>query len=247
MERLLRSLRIVGFLLFWTMAGLIMGGLFARALLAQEAAVPVDDLETVEINTPADIHQKQLRDIEIYLNEISSLRAKFIQQSPDGSLARGVFHLQRPGRVRFEYEDDSPLLIVSDGDVLTFIDYDVGQVTRWPIKDTPLHLLVDDQVSLDKNITMVAMGPGQLANMLSVTAKDPDNPEQGAMTLIFSYDPVPGTEETNPNLRAWEVIDAQGSITTVTLLEPEFNLALERSLWEFEDPRGKSFNRRRRR
>ncbi len=246
MDRLFRSLRIVGFLLFWTLAGLIMGGLLAHTVLAQESAA-ADDLETIEVNTPVDIHQRQLNDIEDYLNGISSLRARFIQQSPDGSLSRGVFHLQRPGRVRFEYEDDSPLLIVSDGDILSFIDYDVGQVSRWPIKDTPLHLLVDDTVSLDENITMVALGPGELANMLSVTAKDPDNPEQGAMTLIFAYEPVAGTEDTALNLRAWEVIDAQGTITTVTLIEPEFNLALERSLWDFEDPRGKSFNRRRRR
>ena len=247
MDRLLKSLRLFGFLLFWTVAGLILGGLLARTVLAQENIPPLDDLETIDVRTPADIHAKQLADIENYLNSITTLRARFIQQGPDGSLARGVFHLERPGRVRFEYDDESPLLIVSDGEILTFIDYDVGQVTRWPIKDTPLHLLVDDDVSLKKNVTMVAMGPGALANILQVTTKDPKNPEQGAMTLVFSYDPAAGTDDIAINLRAWEIIDAQGTVTNVTLIEPEFNLALKRTLWEFDDPRGKAFQRRRRR
>ena len=68
------------------------------------------------------------------LRSISTMRADFVQADPRGNRVKGVLTLKRPGRIRFQYEKGVPMLIVSDGSALTFIDYQVRQVQRWPIK-----------------------------------------------------------------------------------------------------------------
>lgn len=216
---------------------------------AVEEGVGTEDSEalpTIELSPQVDLHQERLNAVEAYMNSVGSMRARFVQQAPDGRVSRGVFHLERPGRVRFEFDGDVPILIVSDGRILNMVDYELGQVTKWPIKDTPLALLVAEEIVLGKNVTLVSSGPGELANMISITARDPKKPEQGTMTLVFSAEPAAGGAP-QMTLRAWQVIDAQGGLTTVTLAQPEVNLALEASLWKFDDPRGDRFKRRGRR
>lgn len=209
----------------------------------QEAA----PLPTIELSPQVSLHEARLSAVEDYMNSVGSMRARFVQQAPDGRVSRGVFHLERPGRVRFEFDGDVPILIVSDGRILNMVDYELGQVTKWPIKDTPLALLVAEEIVLGKNVTLVSSGPGELANMISITARDPKKPEQGTMTLVFSAEAAPDRGPPQMTLRAWQVIDAQGGLTTVTLAQPEVNLALEASLWKFDDPRGDRFKRRGRR
>jgi hypothetical protein len=77
------------------------------------------------------------------LRGISTLKADFVQIDRAGKRLKGVMTLKRPGRVRFQYEKGVPLLIVGDGRALTFIDYEVRQVQRWPIGNTPLGALLD--------------------------------------------------------------------------------------------------------
>lgn len=206
-----------------------------------------EPLPVIVLSPQVDIHQQRLEAVEKYLNSVKSLRARFVQQAPDGSVSRGTFHLERPGRVRFEFEGDVPILIVSDGRILNMVDYEMGQVTKWPIKDTPLALLVADEIVLGENVTLVSSGPGDLANMISITARNPKKPEQGTMTLVFSAEPGVDGGPPQMTLRAWQVIDAQGGLTTVTLAQTEVNLKLEASLWKFKDPRGERFQRRGRR
>lgn len=224
------------------------GTLFSALLLALAAAgVRSQELETVEIESPVNPEMQQLEAIEDYLNSIGSLKARFIQDSPDGKRLRGTFYLERPGRVRFEYEGEVPYLIVSDGKTLNLIDYDVGQITRWPIKDTPLALLVADEINLSRDVLLENLAPGGLANFVAITARDPKRPTQGTMTLTFEQLASPAGEPPGLILRAWRVIDAQGGLTRVRLVENETNIPMDPALWSFEDPRGKRVKRRPRR
>lgn len=240
--------------LFPLLAGALLGPVLALAPVTvpypgpyaagEDAAEP---LPTIELSPQVNLHKERLLAVQDYMNSVRSMRARFVQQAPDGRVSSGIFHLERPGRVRFEFDGDVPILIVSDGRILNLVDYELGQVTKWPIKDTPLALMVADEIVLGKNVTLVSSGPGELANMISITARDPKKPEQGTMTLIFSAQPAPDGGAPEMTLRAWQVIDAQGGLTTVTLAQPEINLTLETSLWKFDDPRGDRFERRGRR
>lgn len=209
------------------------------------------ELPTVELALARDLQQERLDAVEGYLNSVATMRARFVQQAPDGTLSRGIFHMERPGRVRFEYDGDVPILIVADGRTLNLVDYELGQVTKWPVDDSPLALLVAEQITLGKNVTMVSSGPGELANMISITASDPKRPEHGTMTLIFSASTPPVGEASDSDgldltLRGWQIKDSKGAFTTVRLSEPELNLPLESSLWAFDDPRSERFGRRKR-
>ncbi|HEC00892.1 MAG TPA: outer membrane lipoprotein carrier protein LolA, partial [Sphingomonadales bacterium] len=116
-------------------------GLSGPALASKpDSIIPVErsekDLETI-------------KKVEESLNAIHSLRASFVQRAPDGTVAEGMVYLERPGKLRFDYGKDAPFLVVSNGSLLTFVDYEVKQVNRWPIKKTPLGILVDKEIKLD--------------------------------------------------------------------------------------------------
>ncbi|MDP6707969.1 MAG: outer membrane lipoprotein carrier protein LolA, partial [Alphaproteobacteria bacterium] len=116
------------------------------AALALVALVAVG----VPITSPAakPLSQQDKADIALvteYLNQVKSLEAEFIQAGPNGEFAKGRLFMQRPNRLRFEYDPPSPLLLVADGLWLILHDRELDQVDRWPVKDTPLGVLVADE------------------------------------------------------------------------------------------------------
>ncbi len=165
--------------------------------------------------------------IEALLNDMQTLRARFFQIGPDGVSVEGSLYLKRPGRVRIEYDPPSPLLIVGNGSQLYFLDRELGQVNNWPVFDTPLGVLVRKEIDLseDVEITGVERRPG----VISLTFVDPDDPEEGNLTLIFTEPPLA--------LRQWKVKDAQGLVTIVALTEMEVNRSIDEMLFVFDDPR----------
>lgn len=176
-----------------------------------------------------------LRRIERYLNDVQSMEADFIQEAPDGVVTEGKLSLERPGKLRFEYKGDIPLLVVADGSTLTFVDYDVKQVTRWPIGETPLGILVARHIDLTRDLeTTVTRGADKL---IRVKVVDPKRSDQGFMTLIFEDRPMA--------LRAWEVTDPQGFETKVTIINPVYNTDIADALFTYKDPRNMPFSGRR--
>lgn len=160
-----------------------------------------------------------------YLNSIETLEADFIQAGSDGQLAEGKLYLRRPGRLRFQYAPPSPLLLVGDGLWLVLYDRELDQVSRWPLNDTPLAPLVKDNVDLNggTRVTEVRRNPGTLG----LTLVDPEKPEEGSVTVIFSEPPL--------TLRQWRIIDAQGSTVDVALRNLQLNVRLKPDLFVFDE------------
>ena len=77
------------------------------------------------------------------LRAISTMKADFNQIDRAGNVANGTMTLKRPGKIRFDYGKDADLLVVSNGRSLYMVDYEVNQVERWPIKNSPLGALLD--------------------------------------------------------------------------------------------------------
>lgn len=177
-----------------------------------------------------------LRQIEQSLNAIHSMKTDFIQRAPDGSVAEGVLYLERPGKLRFDFGEGAPFLVVSNGNLLTFVDYEVKQVSRWPIKKTPLGILVDEEIKFDETIEIPEII--RFAGLVKVAVIDPKRREYGFITLIF--------EESSMELRAWEIVDAQGYTTRVALVNPEYNVAIDKKLFTYKDPRPSKRGPRRR-
>jgi outer membrane lipoprotein-sorting protein len=77
---------------------------------------------------PAEAQQNALAQVQQHLRSVNTMRANFVETNRAGQSVTGEMFLKRPGRIRFEYEDDVNMLVVSDGRALTFVDYDVRQV-----------------------------------------------------------------------------------------------------------------------
>ncbi len=166
------------------------------------------------------------------LRAIGTMRAEFVQADPRGNRVKGVLTLKRPGRIRFQYEKGVPMLIVSDGSALTFIDYQVRQVQRWPIKNSPLGALLNPNRDVMQYGRLVPSGN---ANVVSIEVRDKKHPEYGVITMVFVRKPgAPGGLE----LSSWATLDAQNTRTIVTLTNQQYGMAVADSTFRFNDPRG---------
>lgn len=168
--------------------------------------------------------RESVRQVEEYLNSVRSLSADFVQVGPNGEVARGHVFLRRPGKLRFEYEPPSPLLLVADGRWLVLEDRELQHVDRWPVGDTPLAVLVADRVDLSRAVEVTDVR--REGGVLRVTVVDPKRRQEGHLTLIFNETPL--------ELRQWEVHDAQGGVTHVSLHNPQPNVQLADRLFFYD-------------
>ena len=165
------------------------------------------------------------------LRAISTLRADFTQTDRNGQRLAGVLTLKRPGKIRFQYAPGVPLLVVSDGRALTMVDYEVRQVQRWPIRNSPLGAL------LDPNRDVARFGTLQRTvdpNVVSIEVRDGQHPEFGVITMIFVRKAsAPGGLE----LVSWVALDSQGKRTTVRLAGHQYGVAVPDNAFRYNDPR----------
>jgi outer membrane lipoprotein-sorting protein len=165
------------------------------------------------------------------LRAISTMRADFVQTGRGGQRIKGVLSLKRPGRIRFQYERGIPFLIVSNGSALTFVDYEVRQVQRWPIRNSPLGALLDPSRDVMKYGRLVPSDHGQV---VSVEVRDTKHPEYGVITLVFIRKPsAPGGLE----LSSWATLDAQNNRTAVSLSNQQYGVEISDNAFRFKDPR----------
>ena len=168
------------------------------------------------------------------LRGITTLKADFTQTDRNGQRLTGVLTLKNPGRIRFQYERGVPLLIVSDGRSLTMIDYEVRQVQRWPIGNSPLGALLDPKRDVSR---YGKLQPTSDPSVVSVEVRDKAHPEYGVITLIFVRDAAaPGGLE----LVSWVALDSQNRRTTIRLANHQYGVAVPDNAFRFNDPRGSS-------
>ena len=199
------------------------------ASLALIGAAPI--AATIALPAPAYAAGGTLDNAVAALRGISTMRADFTQTDRSGQTVRGKMTLKRPGKIRFEYADDVPLLIVSNGKSLTMIDYEVNQVQRWPISNSPLGALLDPNRDVKKYGKLRDTGN---PNVLSVEVRDPNKPEYGMITLIFVRN---GKAPGGWQLTNWVALDAQNNRTTVRLSNHRYGVSVNNSTFTYKDPR----------
>lgn len=168
-----------------------------------------------------------------YIKAVKSLTANFSQTDRNGQVLTGQLTLKQPGKIRFQYQDDVPLLIVGDGHALTMIDYEVRQVQRWPIGSSPLGALIDPSRDFTKFSKVVQTGD---PDVLSIEARDPKRPEFGTITLVFKRKP---SAPAGLDLYGWVARDAQGNRTAIRLSGQNYNAPVADSAFRWRDPRPK--------
>jgi len=192
-----------------------LAGLAPAIARAQARAAPL---------SPQD--RNDLTRIEQYLAGVRTLKARFLQVAPDGRTSGGQAWLDRPGRMRFQYDPPSPFLLVGGNGLLVFHDSQLKQTSNIPLNSTPLGILLraDLRFSGDVTVTGIQRMPGQIQVSLVRTA----TPNEGTLTLIFADNPL--------QLRQWTVMDAQRQETRVTLYDVTLGGTFAQSLFTFIDP-----------
>jgi outer membrane lipoprotein-sorting protein len=171
-----------------------------------------------------------LSSVVTHMKAVSTMTANFTQTDRNGRAVSGTLLLKRPGHIRFEYQKSVPLLIVADGNALTLIDYEVKQVQRWPIKNSPLSALMDPGQDLARFGKRVPAGKG----VTSVEVRDPKRPEYGTITMIFAEQAgAPG----GLTLSGWVALDSKSNRTSIRLNNVKFNGPIADSSFRWKDPR----------
>ena len=170
-----------------------------------------------------------LADIAASLKGTTSLAADFTQAGADGRVLAGKLWLARPGKVRFQY-DKAKILLVGNGRTLSFVDYEVKQVSQWPVRRTPLQILLAAEPDLAPIARITADTPAGV----DVAARDPKRPEFGTLSLRFVRSAsAPG----GLALAGWTALDAQGGRSEVRLTNVRYGASLAGVSFGFVDPR----------
>lgn len=183
------------------LAGTIAAGL----LLAAGVLAPVHartDASTLSITELAAIDL-----VNSYLNDIRTLQGNFVQTAPDGRVSQGRFFIEKPGRLRFEYAAPARTQVIADGFWVAVQDRQLNTTERYPLRTTPLRMLLADRIDLMREARIVDVSTSGEA--IELTLEESGGEAVGSLTLHF--DPVEN------RLRRWIVTDAQGLDTTVDL------------------------------
>src|SRR5581483_4109261 len=143
---------------------------------------------------------------------IHTMQSKFLQFSDNGGMAAGKAYMSRPGKLRFEYDPPTKLLLVANNGILAYYDLGLQQESNVPLSATPLSILLNERVTLMGPVTVTKFERD--AGTIRVTPQQTKDPSQGALTLIFQDKPL--------QLKQWIVLDAQNISTKVTLIDPQF-------------------------
>lgn len=184
------------------------------------------------LSAPAAMAQQAtpLKAVEQSLAATTSMTARFTQADGRGRTQSGTLSLQRPGKIRFEYGAGANMLMVGDGKNLTFVDYEVGQKSAWPIARSPLAVLLSPQPNLSR---IARIEPQTNPGVVIVRARDARRPEFGTLLLAFSKNSAaPG----GLMLEGWTAIDAQNKRTTVKLDAQRYNVTIPASAFTYREP-----------
>ena len=203
----------------WNRARGILAPILAAAALAGLAAGAADAVE-LSAEDQADVQR-----IEDYLNSIGSMKARFLQVDAAGGNVQGTLFILRPGRLRFEYDEPSPILIVADGTWVHYHDKELDQTSRALISDTTVEFFTRSDLKLSGDITVREFTRED--GLLNITIVDTDDPDEGSVTFTFDGNPL--------NLRQWVVTDPEGAQTLVALLSFETNVSLDQGMFYFND------------
>ena len=205
---------------------------FGFPVLLATALLPLATAVVPAVAAPAaTASQGDLGLVQRHIRSISTLTADFAQTDRNGQVQSGKLLWKQPGHIRFQYAE-VPMLIVADGKSLHLIDYEVRQVERWPIRNSPLGALLDPKRDLMRFGTLIQTGDPRV---ISVDVRDPAHPEYGVINLVFQRD-----ERSPAGLRlyGWVAKDAQGNRTSIRLAKVVYGAAIPESAFRWTDPRG---------
>ena len=199
----------------------IAAALFGWSVMSTPTVTPI-----AAVPTPGSVAAVQVKEIEAYLSALPSLRADFIQLEPSGGSSSGNLYYQRPDKMRLDYDDPNPVLIVANGWQVIYHDRKLDQVSHLLTSQTPLAFLLEKKVKLSGDVTVTDVQ--EFNGEIYLTLMQTDEPELGTVELAFGKQPL--------ELRRWSVTDAQGLTTQILLERAEVGAKIDDKLFLLCDP-----------
>jgi len=185
-----------------------------RFLLAVVAALSLPLFSAGSLALPLERHlnlddadRAELDAISAAMNAVTTLKGQFFQIEPNGNVDNGHFFIEKPGKVRFEYDPPVPTLLVSDGHTVAVANTRLNTVDRMSISDTPLKMILSNTVDIRHD--QLLLGIEHRPNALVLKLRTSLNRSKPNLALVFS--------EPDHALTQWTVLDDQGLTTTVSL------------------------------
>jgi outer membrane lipoprotein-sorting protein len=181
-------------------------GFMAVAALAALISVgaPAGSARSVDLTDDQSAAVKEVAD---YIQGFKTLKGEFTQVSSKGNVSKGVFILSKPGKMRFEYAAPNPFIIVSDGTWVTIKNRAKDRAEQYPLSQTPLRLVLDDDIDLMKEANILEVETKE--GLTTITLQDRKKTVPGNLILVY--------DEGKKALQQWVVVDGQGRRTTVSL------------------------------
>jgi outer membrane lipoprotein-sorting protein len=183
-------------------------------------------------NAPANIfatfvaNQKaQAAKVSSYLSSLQTLVGNFVQVGPDGSKTKGDFYIQKPGKVRFEYEAPSPIAIIADGSSLAVRDTKLATQDIYPLSQTPLRFLLSDRIDLLKDTNVVNVTADDVYISVTIEEKQALIGTSRLMLMVGVKD---------GQLKQWTVTDPQGYDTTVAVYNLDSSKKVDPGLFKID-------------
>lgn len=161
--------------------------------------------------------------VNTYLMSVQMLVGDFTQVGPDGSKTEGKLYLQKPGRIRFEYNPPSPIELVSDGQSLVVRDRKLATQDLYPLSQTPLRFLLSDRIDLLRDTNLIRVHADDLFVSVMIEEKQTFGGSHRLMLMFNAKD---------MQLRQWTVTDPQGYDTTVAVYNLDTPKRLDPALFK---------------
>jgi len=182
--------------------------------------VPANIFATFDANQKA-----QAAKVSAYLSSLQTLVGNFVQVGPDGSKTRGDFYIQKPGKVRFEYDDPTPIAIVADGSSLAVRDKKLATQDIYPLSQTPLRFLLSDRIDLLKDTNVVNVTADDVFVSVTIEEKQALIGTSRLMLMVGAKD---------GQLKQWTVTDPQGYDTTVAVYNLDSSKKVDPGLFKID-------------
>ncbi len=159
--------------------------------------------------TAFDARQRALADrVSSYLSSVRVLTGNFVQVAPDGKKSEGEFYLQKPGRVRFDYNPPSPIELIADGQSVVVRDRNLATQDLYPLSQTPLRFLLSDRIDLLRDTNLVGISSDDVFVTMVIEERQILGGTHRLMMMFSAKD---------YQLKQWTVTDPQGYDTTVAV------------------------------
>ena len=179
------------------------------------------------------ITSQDIKKIEDYLNSLNSLKATFVQMASNGATAEGRLFIKKPNKIRMEYAEPTNVLIVGNGDLITYKDLDLDQITNIDYSDIPLSLILTDKIKLEGGaLKIVDFYQDKGSTMITLEMKEKS--DTGPITLVFSNNPF--------ELKQWKIVDPQSVEVTLSLYDAQKDADIADDVFVFKDKKDSSRN-----